>query len=123
MELYSRLGLLIVPATAQTVTVTVDGTSTGTPLKDVWTWHGYDEANYTTTQPSKDLLQTLVTNSRDPVYIRTHFLLTNTSGPPGLKWGSTDVYSEVNGNPVYNWNTLDSINTTPDHQRRCASLF
>ena len=108
-EFLSAMILLVATAGAQTVTVSVDGTATGTPLKDVWTWHGYDEDNYTTTQPSKDLLQALVTNSRDPVYIRTHFLLTNSSGPPGLKWGSTDVYSEVNGQPVYKWTTLDSI--------------
>ncbi len=104
------IAILAAGVDAQTVTVSVDATAAGTTLNDVWSWHGYDEDNYTTTQPSKDLLAALVSNSHDPIYIRTHFLLNNTSGPPGLKWGSTDVYSEVNGQPVYNWKTLDSIN-------------
>ena len=94
---------------AQNATVTVDATQTGTPIKSVWTWHGYDEGNYTNTQPSKDLLQSIVASSRDPVYIRVHFLLNNSSGAPGLKWGSTDVYTEPNGVPTYNWTVLDSI--------------
>lgn len=96
-------------AMAQTVTVTVDGTATGTPLKTVWSWYGYDEGNYTTTQPSKDLLQTVVNANKEQVYIRVHFLLNNSSGVPGLKWGSTDVYTEPNGVPTYNWIVLDSI--------------
>ena len=94
---------------AQTVNITVDGTATGTPLKTVWSWYGYDEGNYTTTQPSKDLLQTVVNANREQVYIRSHFLLNTTSGAPGLKWGSTDVYTENNLVPVYNWVRLDSI--------------
>jgi len=106
---FLALGLLAISSTAQTVTVTLDGTQVGTPLVDVWTWHGYDEDNYTNTQPSMNLLHTLVSNSRDTVRIRTHFLLNNSSGAPGLKWGSTDVYTENAGQPVYTWTTLDSI--------------
>jgi len=45
-----------------------------------------------------------------PVYVRTHNLLTSGDGTPALKWGSTNVYTEdANGNPVYNWNIIDSI--------------
>ncbi len=103
------ISLLAASVMAQNVVMTVDGTVAGTPLKEVWSWHGYDEGNYTNTQPSKDLLQTIVGNSHDPVYIRAHFLLNNSSGTPGLKWGSTDVYTEPNGVPTYNWTVLDSI--------------
>lgn len=96
-------------AAAQTVSIKVDATSAGTPLKEVWSWHGYDEANYTTTAPSLDLLDTLVAAGPDPVYIRTHFLLNTGDGAAGLKWGSTNVYSEADGKPVYDWKILDGI--------------
>jgi xylan 1,4-beta-xylosidase len=96
-------------ARAQTVTINVDATAAGAPLKDVWSWHGYDEANYTTTQPGIDLLDSVVANSVDPVYIRTHFLLNTGDGVPALKWGSTNVYTEANGQPVYDWKLMDGI--------------
>lgn len=97
-------------AAAQTVSINVDGTSAGQPLKEVWSWHGYDEANYTTTAPSLELLDTLVAAGPDPVYIRTHFLLNSGDGSAAqLKWGSTNVYSEANGQPVYDWKLLDGI--------------
>ncbi len=96
-------------AAAQTVSINVDATSPGTPLKEVWSWHGYDEANYTTTASSLALLDTLVAAGPDPVYIRTHFLLNTGDGAAALKWGSTNVYSEANGRPVYDWKILDGI--------------
>ncbi|MBW8886312.1 MAG: beta-xylosidase [Fibrobacteres bacterium] len=98
------------PVRAQTVTITVDATAAGAPLKEVWSWHGYDEANYTTTQPGLDLLDSVVANSVDPVYIRTHFLLNTGDGSSAqLKWGSTNVYTEANGQPVYDWKLMDGI--------------
>lgn len=96
-------------ARAQNATITVDASASGAPLKDVWSWHGYDEANYTTTAPSLELLDTLVAASADPVHIRTHFLLNTGDGTPALKWGSTNVYSEANGQPAYDWKLLDGI--------------
>ncbi len=96
-------------ASAQTVTVTVDGTNAGTPLKTVWSWYGYDEGNYTTTQPSLDLLDSVVAANQEQVFIRTHFLLNTGNGTASLKWGSTNVYTENAGTPVYTWNLLDGI--------------
>ena len=88
----------------------VDGTNAGTPLKNVWSWYGYDEGNYATTQPSRDLLDTVVAANLDPVYIRTHFLLNTGNGTASLKWGSTNVYTEnAQAQPVYSWNILDGI--------------
>jgi xylan 1,4-beta-xylosidase len=100
--------LLPVYALAQTVTMQVDGNATGKPLKTVWSWFGYDELNYTSTAPSRVLLDTVVAIQRDPVYIRTHFLLNTGDGKAELKWGSTNVYTEQNGNPVYDWKLLDT---------------
>ena len=91
------------------VTITVDGTAAGTPLKTVWSWYGYDECNYTTTQPSRDLLDSVVAANLQQVYIRTHFLLNTGDGTPVLKWGSSNVYTENAGNPVYTWNLLDGM--------------
>jgi xylan 1,4-beta-xylosidase len=103
------LPLFLAPCRAQNVSIAVDASAAGTPLKDVWSWHGYDEANYTTTAPSLELLDTLVAASADPVYIRTHFLLNTGDGAAELKWGSTNVYTETNGQPVYDWKLLDGI--------------
>lgn len=91
------------------VTITVDGTAVGTPLKTVWSWYGYDECNYTNTQPSRDLLDSVVAANLEQVYIRTHFLLNTGDGTPVLKWGSSNVYTENAGNPVYTWNLLDGM--------------
>jgi xylan 1,4-beta-xylosidase len=48
--------------------------------------------------------------SGGPVYIRTHFMLTTGDGTPGLKWGSTNAYTEdAAGKPVYDWTITDRI--------------
>ena len=48
--------------------------------------------------------------SPTPVYIRTHNLLTSGDGTPGLKWGSTNAYTEdASGKPVYDWTIVDRI--------------
>jgi xylan 1,4-beta-xylosidase len=100
-------------ARAQTparIAVAVDGTAAGTPLKRVWPYYGYDEANYTTTALGQDLLRTLATINNSPVYIRTHFLLNTGDGMAALKWGSTNVYTESTaGTPIYSWTIMDRI--------------
>ena len=100
-------------ARAQTpaaVSVSVDATAPGAPLERVWPFYGYDEINYTTAAEGKALLETLVAANTAPVHVRSHFLLNNGDGAPGLKWGSTNVYSEdAAGNPVYDWNLTDGI--------------
>ena len=53
-------------ASAQTpaaVTIDVDATAAGTPLEPVWSFYGYDEANYTTTPEGEALLRTLASKS------------------------------------------------------------
>jgi len=79
-------------------------------LKPIWSWFGYDEANYTYMKDGKKLLSELAALSPVPVYVRCHNLLTSGNGQPALKWSSTNAYTEdANGNPVYNWRLTDSI--------------
>src|SRR5881398_697981 len=65
----------------------------------------------TTHSPNgKKLLGELAVLSPEPVYIRTHNLLTSGDGWASLKWGSTNVYTEdAAGNPIYDWTILDRI--------------
>ncbi len=79
-------------------------------LKPIWSWFGYDEANYTYMKDGKKLLSELAALSPVPVYIRCHNLLTSGNGQPALKWSSTNAYTEdANEKPVYNWELTDSI--------------
>jgi len=79
-------------------------------LTPVWNYFGYDEPNYTYAPNGQKLLRELAALSPQPVYIRTHNLLTSGDGSASLKWGSTNVYTEdAAGNPVYDWTILDHI--------------
>ena len=79
-------------------------------MKPVWRFFGHDEPNYTYMTDGMKLLGQLAALSPEPVYIRTHNLLTSGDGTPGLKWGSTGVYSEdADGRPHYDWTILDRI--------------
>ena len=92
------------------VTIDVDATAAGTALEPVWAYHGYDEANYTTTPEGEDLLRTLAAAHTVPPHIRTHFLFNTGDGAPALKWGSTNIYTEDDqGNPVYDYTLIDGI--------------
>jgi xylan 1,4-beta-xylosidase len=92
------------------VSIQVDATQRGKPLKHVWQYYGYDECNYTTTPDCKALMKTVAQINPEPVYLRQHFLLNGVDGKAALKWSSTNVYTEdENGNPVYNWRILDGI--------------
>lgn len=107
--------LLALPgwARAQTpaaVTVSVDATAPGSPLERVWSFHGYDEVNDTTTAEGQALLQVLAAADAGPIHVRNHFLLNTGDGTPAMKWGSTNVYTEdAAGNPVYSWTLTDGI--------------
>lgn len=95
------------------VEISVDATSTGTPLEHIWAFHGYDEINYTTTPEGKSLLQRIVAAHSAPVHVRTHFLLNTGDGAPAMKWGSTNVYTETDtGEPIYDWTITDAIHDT-----------
>lgn len=101
------------PAAATTVNVSVDATATGTPLRPVWAFHGYDEINYTTTPEGRSLLGAIAAAHTAPVHVRCHFLLNTGDGAPAMKWGSTNVYTEdAAGNPVYDWTLTDGIMDT-----------
>ena len=76
----------------------------------LWTYFGYDEANYTYTANGRKLIHELSELSRTPVYIRAHNLLTTGNGVPALKWSSTNAYTEdTSGHPVYDWTIVDKI--------------
>ena len=79
-------------------------------LPPIWNYFGYDEPNYTYAPNGERLLHELGALSPEPVYIRTHNLLTSGDGWASLKWGSTNVYTEdAAGNPIYDWTILDRI--------------
>ncbi len=107
------LALCLVQAAAAAspaVTLRVDAASTFAENEASWGYFGYDEANYTYAPNGRKLIRELVELSRDPVHIRTHLLLASGDGTGGLKWGSTNAYSEDSaGQPVYNWTVVDRI--------------
>jgi xylan 1,4-beta-xylosidase len=107
------LSLLLVTSIsrAQTaVRIDVDLAKSVGKFTPVYSWFGYDESGYTTTQNGQALLAQLHDLSPVPVYIRAHFLLATGDGTPDLKWSSSNVYTEdANGNPVYSWTILDKI--------------
>jgi len=97
-------------AQPSTVSVRVDATQAGKPLKHVWQYYGYDECNYTTTPDCKALMRTVAEINPEPVYLRQHFLLNSGDGIATPKWSSTNVYTEdSSGNPVYDWRIMDGI--------------
>ena len=96
--------------TADPVTIEIDATKSGQPVRPIWTYFGYDEANYTTHAQTRDVLSTLATSFETPVHVRTHFLFNTGDGTPSLKWGSTNIYTEnEDGEPVYDFAIIDSI--------------
>ena len=100
------------PPDSQTlpVSIQVDAAKTMGPLRQIWKFFGADEPNYAYMKDGRKLLKQLGELSPQEIYFRTHNLLTSGPGYPALKWGSTDVYNEdAQGNPVYNWKTVDLI--------------
>jgi len=94
----------------EAVTVRVDAGAARGPFRPAWAFFGYDEPNFTYMKYGKKLLGELAALSAGPVYIRAHNLLTSGDGTPGLKWGSTNAYTEdASGRPVYDWKILDRI--------------
>ncbi len=97
-------------STASAATITVDFANKVGPYKPIYSWFGYDEANYTTMRNGKVLLRELRDLSPVPVYIRAHHLLTSGDGKAELKFSSTNVYTEdASGKPVYDFKILDGI--------------
>ncbi len=93
-----------------TTEISIDASKTTGLYKPIWSYFGYDEANFTTMKDGKKLLTELSQLSPSPVYVRMHNLLTSGDGKADLKWSSTNVYTEdKNGNPIYSWRIVDSI--------------
>ena len=79
-------------------------------LRPIWRFFGYDEPNFTYMKDGKKLLAELGKLGAPQVFVRTHHLLTSGDGVPGLKWGSTNAYTEDDqGNPTYDWTITDRI--------------
>jgi xylan 1,4-beta-xylosidase len=97
-------------STQPAVAIHVDLNQTVGPYKPIYSWFGYDEANYTTMRHGRALLSQLHDLSPVPVYIRAHHLLTSGDGVAELKFSSTNVYTEdASGKPVYDFKILDGI--------------
>jgi xylan 1,4-beta-xylosidase len=111
MRLISFLLLAAASGLAQnTVAIRVNAAETVGPFKPIYAYFGYDEPNYTYTKNGRKLVGELAALSARPVYIRTHFMLATGDGTPGLKWGSTNAYTEdASGRPVYDWTIADRI--------------
>jgi xylan 1,4-beta-xylosidase len=92
------------------VTIRVDANQRIGAMLPMWAWFGYDEPNYTYMKDGRKLLTELAELSPVPVYVRAHNLLTTGDGTPGLKWGSTNAYTEDrDGRPRYDWTIVDRI--------------
>lgn len=97
-------------AQQDTSAIVIDAKKITGPFNPVWSYFGYDEANYTTMKDGKKLLSELSTLSKNSVYIRVHNLLTTGDGKVALKWSSTNAYTEdKDGKPVYDWKGVDAI--------------
>jgi len=101
----------VTPVVAQeSVTIRVDATQQVGAFRPIYSYFGYDEPNYTYTKNGKKLIGELAALSSGQVYVRTHFMLATGDGAPGLKWGSTNAYTEdASGRPVYDWTVTDRI--------------
>jgi len=97
-------------STATPIQITADVSTKIGAFKPIYSWFGYDEANYTTMRNGKQLLRELHDLSPVPVYIRAHHLLTSGDGKAELKFSSTNVYREDStGKAIYDFTILDSI--------------
>ena len=112
------LAALAVPSAfgQEQIAIRIDASHLIGPFKPIYAYFGYDEANYTYTSNGTKLVGELGALSSTPVYIRTHFLLATGDGTAGLKWGSTNAYTEdPAGKPIYDWKIIDRIFDTYLH--------
>src|SRR5260370_18769756 len=92
------------------VTIRDNTTEIVAHFKPIYSYFGYDEPNYSYVKNGRKLVGELADLSGSPVYIRTHFMVASGDGTPGLKWGSTNAYTEdASGRPVYDWTITDRI--------------
>ena len=104
-------GTLPAPVTKSIpVHIEIDVAKPSGPLKPIWRFFGADEPNYAYMKHGSELLGELGELKKDEVFFRTHNLLTTGKGEHGLKWGSTNAYTEnAAGNPVYDWTIVNRI--------------
>src|SRR5215831_3525541 len=77
------------------VKIRVDAARLKGPMRAVWRMFGADEPNFAYMKDGQKLLTELgQLRPGNPVYFRTHNLLTSGDGTPALKWGSTNAYGE-----------------------------
>ena len=92
------------------VRIRIDAAQPGAPLKPIWRFFGADEPNYAYMKHGSELLGELGELKKDEVFFRAHSLLVTGEGTHGLKWGSTNAYTEdASGNPNYDWTIVDRI--------------
>jgi xylan 1,4-beta-xylosidase len=91
------------------VTVTVDASKRVGDLPPIWRYFGADEPNYATEPDGAKLLMELGSLRPGEVYFRAHNLMTTGDGTPDFKWGSTNLYTEKDGKPVYDFHIVDRI--------------
>ena len=108
------ISLLLLSATLgvaqNTTTIVVSAAEKIGPFKPIYAYFGYDEPNYTSTKNGRKLVGELAALSKSTVYIRTHFMLATGDGTAGLKFGSTNAYTEdASGKPIYDWTITDRI--------------
>jgi xylan 1,4-beta-xylosidase len=96
-------------APAFAVSIQVDAAKPVGPLPPIWRFFGADEPNYGTRPDGEKLLMELGALRRGRVYFRAHNLMTTGDGTPDFKWGSTNIYTEHDGKPVYDFTLIDHI--------------
>lgn len=95
---------------SEPVEIRVNAAATQGAFRPIFAYFGYDEPNYTYTANGKKLIGELAALSPVRVEIRAHHLLVTGDGTGGMKWGSTNAYTEdANGKPVYDWTIVDRI--------------
>jgi xylan 1,4-beta-xylosidase len=97
------------PPTPFQVDVTVELDCPVGALPPIWRFFGADEPNYATTNDGAKLLGELGRLAPGRVFFRAHNLLTSGDGTPDFKWGSTNIYTEKDGKPVYDFTIVDRI--------------
>jgi xylan 1,4-beta-xylosidase len=96
-------------AVAAPVTMNIDASKPIGTLPPIWRFFGADEPNYATLPQGKNLLMELGSLRHGQVYFRAHNLLTSGDGIADFKWGSTNIYAEKDGLPVYDFKIVDGI--------------
>lgn len=95
-------------APAEPVIVQVDLSRILGAFEPVTNWFGFDESNYASMSFGRQLLRELHDLSPDPIYIRSHHLLTTGNGIAELKWSSSNVFRiGPDGKPVYDFTITD----------------